>query len=108
MVEAGWQQRFSLTFGVCVLVWVVLLGAVALDPRVYAASLKLPRASAHAEDAPPAPETVHYDDAWGPKGSKDVPMSDPRLAKTVGPLEPEQIHIALAGACFVLALTKRV
>ena len=98
MAEEGWKQRFGLTFGVCVLVWLVLLGAVALDPRVHAASLKLPPGGGHAEAAPPPPRTVPYQKEWGETGSEDISMHDPRVVKTAGPLEPEQIHIALAGA----------
>lgn len=106
MVEEGWKQRFGLTFGVCVLVWLVLLGAVALDPRVHAASLKLPLDSGHAEAAPPPPRTVPYQKEWGETGSEDISMHDPRVVKTAGPLEPEQIHIALAGARNYYAQTK--
>ncbi len=32
------------------------------------------------------------------KGSDDLPLDRPPLAKTASDVEPEQIHIALAGA----------
>jgi len=83
-----WKQRFGMSAGICAIVWVVLLGAVALDPRVQAASLKAPRTIR--SEAPPPPRTQYWDGR--PRGSEDIPLSD--LSKEH---EFEQIHLALAG-----------
>ena len=91
----GWKQRCGLTVGVTALVWLALLGLSALDPRVHASGLlNLPRAAAAA--TPPPPKSVEFNESLK-LGSEDIPLTDPRLVKTVGPLEPEQIHLALAG-----------
>lgn len=45
---------------------------------------------------PERPRTVPFDESYE-KGSDDLPMDQPPLAKTTSEVEPEQIHIALAG-----------
>lgn len=45
---------------------------------------------------PERPRTVPFDFSYA-KGSDDLPMDRPPLAKTASEVEPEQIHIALAG-----------
>ena len=46
---------------------------------------------------PERPKTVPFDFSYA-KGSDDLPMDIAPLAKTASEVEPEQIHIALAGA----------
>ena len=53
---------------------------------------------------PDPPTTIPFDDTRFKKGSKDLPIDKPPLAKVTGEDEPEQIHIALAGQ-LALALT---
>ena len=104
MVAAdGWKQRCGLTVGITALVWLALLGLSALDPRVHAhTGLLLPGAAAAA--APPPPKSVPYRLPLDQLGSLDIPLDDPRLKKVVGPEEPEQIHLALAGTPEALLL----
>lgn len=90
----GWKQRCGLTVGITALVWLALLGLSALDPRVH--GLLLPPGAAAAA-APPPPRSVPYKLPLDQLGSPDIPLDDPRLKKVVGPEEPEQIHLALAG-----------
>ena len=45
---------------------------------------------------PEAPVTIPFDDSYV-KGSDDLPLDQPPLAKVVNETAPEQIHIALAG-----------
>ena len=45
---------------------------------------------------PELPTTVPFDDSYA-KGSDDLPLDQPPLAKLVNETAPEQIHIALAG-----------
>ena len=97
MVAAdGWKQRCGMTFGITALVWLALLGLSALDPRVHARAGLLPPGAAAAA-APPPPKSVPYRLPLDQLGSPDIPLDDPRLKKVVGPEEPEQIHLALAG-----------
>lgn len=42
------------------------------------------------------PKTIPFDYSYA-KGSDDLPLDRPPLAKTASEVEPEQIHIALAG-----------
>ena len=48
------------------------------------------------EYTPERPQTVPFDFSYA-KGSDDLSMDRPPLAKTASEVEPEQIHIALAG-----------
>ena len=97
----GWKQRCGLTVGITALVWLALLGLSALDPRVHASGLLLPPGAAAAA-APPPPKSVPYRLPLDQLGSPDIPLDDPRLKKVVGPEEPEQIHLALAGTLSAL------
>jgi hypothetical protein len=52
---------------------------------------------------PEPPVTIPFDYSYA-KGSDDLPIDRPPLAKTVSDVEPEQIHIALAGGYPFLVL----
>ena len=105
MVAAdGWKQRCGLTVCITALVWLALLGLSALDPRVHASGLLLPPGAA-AATTPPPPKSVPYKLPLDQLGSPDIPLDDPRLKKVVGPEEPEQIHLALAGTLEALLIS---
>ena len=68
-----------------------------MQAAVGAASAQSPPASNFSDvTAVGPPVTVNFSSFQ--TGSNDVPLSDPRLAKTANATEPEQIHVSLGGA----------
>ncbi|EIE18216.1 Metallo-dependent phosphatase [Coccomyxa subellipsoidea C-169] len=124
MVETKqWKEvkgPLSISLGITALVWLLLFVVVILDPTGHhAGSNELDQAASSTQTlpvtgnaqgplqgakgavkssgyTPERPRTVPFDFSYA-KGSDDLPLDRPPLAKIASEVEPEQIHIALAG-----------